>query len=100
MKFIHEPGEKESQLIFGLSNVKMRKNNNIAEDLNSDEESIEGDHGEQATSFRPVNDRVQVQKLQQFKRLVPQWSGTGCINNNLYDLIHGSGTKGLSTMVS
>lgn len=101
VKFIREPGEKESQLLFGLANVNMRPvSTDVVEELDSEGDFIEDDKSEEPTSSRFANDSKQLQKPQKVERPIPQWSGAGCINNTLYDIVHGSGTKGISTMVS
>lgn len=37
--------------------------------------------------------------LREIERPFPQWSGDGTLSNLLYDLVHTSGRKGMSTMV-
>lgn len=101
VKFICEPGERESQLLFGLANVNMRsKNTETVEDSDSEGESVDGDEVERLTGPGSVDDSLQLGELQQLRRPIPQWSGASCVNNDLYDLVHRSGTKGISSMVS
>lgn len=101
VKLIREPVEKESQILFGLANINMRPTSaEVVQDLDSEGDFAEDDKIEQPTGSGSVNDSLQLQKPQEPERPIPQWSGAGCINNNLYDLVHRSGTKGVSTMVS
>lgn len=100
LKLIREPGENESQQLCGISNVDLRFAS-IGRDEDSDSES---DIGEDVQS-RPTLGSVGLDNgeaetvLKELKRPIPQWTGTGCINNIFYYLIQRAGTLGLSTMV-
>lgn len=100
VKLIREPGDNESQRLCGLSNVDLRFAS-IGQGENSDSESEAGedDHVRQISSLVGLDNGEESNVLQEFRRPIPQWTGSGCINNLFYDLIQRAGTLGLSTMV-
>lgn len=100
VKLIREPGEKESQRIFGPAHRNMRPmNTEEVADLGLGDELDEDDQAEQQLGSEMTMDDSQPRNLKEIERPITQWTGVGCINNMIYDLVDKSGTEGLSTMV-
>lgn len=101
VKLIRELGEKESQKLFGQGYRKIIPSRiDEVEEIDTEDDETDGNQpGQPADAVLSHND-AERKNLQEVERVVPQWTGSGCITNFLYDLIHRTGTQGLSTMVS
>jgi hypothetical protein len=100
LKFIREPGENESQYLCGLSNVNLRSISIDQADTSDSESEADGDdQAHQTLSLVGLDNIAEGTNLQELRRPVPQWTGTGCFGNFVYDLIQSAGTRGVTTMV-
>ena len=100
LKLIREPGENESQQLCGLSNVDLRfLSIGQGEDLDSESEGGENFHERQTLSPLALDNGGAETTLKEVRRPIPQWTGSGCINNLFYHLVQRAGILGLSTMV-
>lgn len=100
IKLIREPGENESQQLCGLSHVDLRfVSTGQGEDLDSESEVGEDFHARQNLSSVGLDNSEAETTLKEVRRPIPQWTGSGCINNFFFYLIERAGTLGLSTMV-
>ena len=100
LKLIREPGDNESQQLCGVSHVDLKfVSMGQGEDSDSESDTGEDDQAGQTLSFVRVSNSEEDTILKEFRRPIPQWTGTGCINNLFYYLIQRAGTLGLSTMV-
>ena len=100
LKLIREPGENESQQLCGLSHVDLRfVSTGQGEDSDSESEVDEDFQARQNLSSAGLRISEVETTLKEVRRPIPQWTGSGCINNFFYYLIERTGTLGLSTMV-
>lgn len=100
VKLIREPGENESQQLCGVSNVDLRfVSIGQGEDSGSENEVGEDEQGPETLSLVGFDKSEEGTLLKELRRPIPQWTGSGCINNFFYDLVQRAGTLGLSTMV-
>jgi hypothetical protein len=100
LKLIREPGANESQHLCGLSNVNLGSVSIDATEISDSESEVnEDDEAQQTLSHAGLDDRVEGTNLRELRRPIPQWTGSGCFGNILYDIIQKAGTRGLSTMV-
>ena len=98
VKYIQEPGERESQLLCGQAHANIRTAP-FPEAEHTESEDDDADEEDRPDRLKANGHAVQVKDLREVARPIPQWTGTGCIDNILHDVIHQSGTQGLSTMV-
>lgn len=100
LKIIREPGENESQQLCGVSHVNLRSTRVDQTELSeSESDGDEGDQAAQSLTLSGIDNRADGASLQELKRPIAQWTGSGCINNLLYDLVWRAGRHGLSSMV-
>jgi hypothetical protein len=65
----------------------------------SESEVNEDDEAHQTLRFTGLDDRGEGTNLRELRRPIPQWTGSGCFGNIVYDIIQKAGTRGVSTMV-
>ena len=90
----------ESQYLCGVSHVDLRSVNIDRTGASDPESEVdEDDQALPASTPARIGNSAQGTNLEELKRPIPQWTGSGCISNHLYDLIERAGTLGLSSMV-
>lgn len=100
VKLIREPGEKDLQQILGSAHSKIRlMGSEYTENVDHESEPDEDHQSLHPSDLRATEDEPSAKTVQSHERPIPQWTGAGSINNFLYDLVHKSGTRGMSTMV-
>lgn len=90
----------ESQFLCGVSHVDLRSvsiDRTGASD--SESEADEDDQALEASGPVRTGNSAPGTNLEELRRPIPQWTGSGCISNHLYDMIQRAGTLGLSSMV-
>ncbi|KAL8732119.1 MAG: hypothetical protein Q9181_004064 [Wetmoreana brouardii] len=98
VKYIRDPQGKEWQPINFPSRNRsqpMTVENVEADVLSDDEQDYQA---EEARYLAGVGGSRPLKGLQEVERAIPQWSGDDMLSNLLYNLVHASGTQGLSTM--
>ena len=102
VKLVREPKEKDWATFFALTRDYMQQNTPVGQDEDFDNDA-EGDADE---DYQPddslkvlVADDENVEDLDVTQIDVPQWSSDRPLVNMLYDIIHASGTNGISIQV-
>lgn len=99
VKYIRDPEGKEWEPM-QFPSRKNSKESNIGDgdlDVLSDEDREY--EAEEARYLAGHEGSQHLRGLKEIERPVSQWSGDGTLSNLLYDLVHASGLRGISTMV-
>ena len=78
-----------------LNSLKVGDGDDIDAEGEDDEDYLPG-----GIHYDALGDEVQKLELQEVGRIPPRWVAGQTITNFLHDLVHSTGTKGISTMVS
>lgn len=100
VKYVRDPQGKEWQPVNFPPRRRSRltaNETNEPDALSDDEQDYEA---KEAQYLAGLGHSQPLKGLKEVERPVPQWSGDGVLGNLLYDLVHASGTQGVSTMVN
>lgn len=101
IKFVREPGEADSQKLFGPGYGKIHlKATEEAEEIDSEDDDIDEYPDDQLAELTAARENPPTNDLKEVERLIPQWTGSGCVHYFIHDLVQRSGMQGMSTMVS
>ncbi|KAL8952812.1 MAG: hypothetical protein Q9222_001284 [Ikaeria aurantiellina] len=96
-KYIRDPEGKEWRPVVYPARGRLKTNNvenNEPEVLSDEEQDYEAEESQYLAGLR---DSQPLRHLQEVERPVPEWSGDNMLGNLLYDLVHASGSHGIST---